>query len=785
VFSVAEQKDSFSAGCGCLLTIVPMKKAKKKHKTTDRPSGSITSYSSIIGHPLFFVFALLFISLSIYSNSFTVPFQFDDFTSLVSNSAIRDIADIKALWRFSPTRFITYLTFAVNYHLHQLNVAGYHLINIGIHLGAALCVWWLALLTFSTPKMCHDGIAAQKQSIAVFAALLFAAHPLQTQAVTYIVQRLASLATLFYLLSLCLYVKGRLLQESAASRKIIFFCFSGLVLSAVTCMFTKETGFTLPVLVLCYECFFLQTTNIFKSKYTYVALLLLFIIPLTMFLTGTINLTLLRTVQEGPEGVVYLSSYQYLLTQARVLITYLRLLFLPVNQNLDYYYPIATTLMQPATFVSILFLLALAAASVWSFLRNRIASFVIVWFFITLAPESSFIPIKDVMFEHRLYLPMAGFSIFFSATAYTLLYPRHNRLLALFLITVIAGLSLLTYERNNLWKDDFSLWNDAAQKSPGKVRPFNNRGLAYSSRGDYEKAIADFTYAIQLNPKCAEAYYNRGLAYSLTGRYDLAIENYNQAITLYPNYTAAFNNRGLAYNHKQSYDLAIADFNRALQIRPDFAEAFYNLGLTYCYKKEYAQAIADFDQAVHLKPDYAEAYYNCGLARMYRKDFNKARADFDQAIVLNPLSAEAFNQRGLAYSALGEQDKAIDNYSRALALNANYLEVYYNRAKAYGSKGEHDKTIADLDQVLRIKPDSPEAWYARGVAYTYKKDYDKAIQDYSEAIRLNPGYAQAYNNRAVAYYIIKEIGKAQEDIKKLQSLGYGVDPALQQLLSHN
>jgi protein O-mannosyl-transferase len=759
-----------------------MKKAQKKTKAPAQKAGGTTSPSSIIGHPLFFIFALFIITISIYANSFIVPFQFDDFTSLVSNPAIRNITDIKALWRFSPTRFITFITFAANYHFSQLSVFYYHLVNLGIHLCASLCVWWLALLTFLTPKMRHAGIAAQKQDIAFFAALLFAAHPLQTQAVTYIVQRLASLATLFYLVSLCLYVKGRLLQQAGAPLKVILSCYGCLALSTITGMFAKETVFTLPLMFLCYEGFFLQAKNIFRSKYTYAVLLLLAIIPLTMMLTGSMNLTELRAVQEGPEGVVYISSYQYLLTQARVLITYLRLLFLPLNQNIDHHHPIAVTLLQPATIKSLIVILSIAAAGVWSFSRNRILSFAIAWFFITLAPESSFIPIKDVMFEHRLYLPMAGFSIFLSAAAYNLLYSRFDRLLKLLQITVVVCLSLLTWERNIVWKDDFSLWNDAAQKSPGKVRPFNNRGLAFSSKGDYEKAIADFNSAIRINPKCAEAYYNLGLARSLTGQYDPAIENYSQAIKIYPNYAAAFNNRGLAYNHKQSYDLAIADFSRALQIRPDFAEAFYNRGLTFCYKKEYDRAIAEFDQALRIKPAYTEAYYNRGLARIYRKDFRVALSDFDRVIALNPSSAEAFYHRGLAWASLGEQDKAIENYSRALALNANYPEAYYNRANAYGIKGEHDKTIADLDQVLRINPGSAEAWYARGVAYTYKKDYDKAINDYSEAIRLNPGYAQAYNNRAVAYYMKKDVGRAQEDIKKLQGLGYPVDPGLAQLL---
>jgi tetratricopeptide (TPR) repeat protein len=757
----------------------------KKCKTFPQKSVVSTFSSSLIGHLLIFFFVLFIITIIIYSNSFIVPFQFDDFTSLVSNPAIRDVTNIKALWQFSPTRFVTYWTFAVNYHFDQLNVFYYHFINLGIHLCASLLVWWLSLLTFSTPKMGNTVFAAQKQGIAFFSALLFCVHPIQTQAVTYIVQRLASLAAVFYLLSLCFYVKGRLLQQAGAPKKSVLVCYGCLALSSITGMFVKETVFTLPVIVLFFECFFLQTQNIFKSKYTYIALLLLFVIPLTMFFTGSINLTQLRAVQEGPEGVVYISSYQYLLTQTRVLITYLRLFVLPINQNIDHDYPIAVTLLQPDIITSLLVIVSIAVAGVWSFSRNRMLSFAIAWFFITLAPESSFIPIKDVMFEHRLYLPMAWFSIFLTASAYNLLYPRFDRLLKLLLIIIVISLSLLTWQRNSVWKDDFSLWNDAAQKSPNKVRPFNNRGLAYSNRGNYERAIADFLSAIKINPKCAEAYYNLGLAQSLTKQYDLAIDNYSQAIKIFPNYAAAFNNRGLAYNHKQSYDLAVADFSRALQIRSDFAEAFYNRGLTYCYKKEYDRAIPEFDQALIIKPAYTEAYFNRGLAKIYRKDFRNAVADFDRVIVLNPMSSEGFYHRGLAYFALEELNKAIDNFSRALSMNANYLEAYYNRARAYGIKGEHDKTIADLDQMLRINPGVAEAWYARGVAYTNKKDYDKAIIDYTEAIRLNPGYSQAYNNRAVAYYMKKDTGRAHEDIKKLQDMGYPVDPGLQNLLGQN
>ncbi|MGZ6224600.1 MAG: tetratricopeptide repeat protein, partial [Syntrophales bacterium] len=145
-----------------------------------------------------------------YSNSFNCSFHFDDIPTIEKNIAIRNLSNVKAWWGFCPSRPIGYLSFALNYHFHRLDVWGYHLVNLAIHIANALLVWWLVMLTMATPLMRAQPISRHKGAMALFAALLFVSHPLATKSVTYIVQRLASLATLFYLLSLALYVKGRL-----------------------------------------------------------------------------------------------------------------------------------------------------------------------------------------------------------------------------------------------------------------------------------------------------------------------------------------------------------------------------------------------------------------------------------------------------------------------------------------------------------------------------------------------------------------------------------------------
>ncbi len=207
---------------------------------------------------IFAVITLCCLGILIYSNTLHSPFHFDDEYSIVRNFSIRNLSNLGAIWHFWPTRFITYLTIALNYHFNHLNVFGYHLFNLVIHLGSAILAWWFALLLFSTPAMKGKKIAGYANLIAFFVGLVFVAHPIQTQAVTYIIQRSCSLATLFYLASLNLYVKSRLLQQEGKSLRVWMPYYGSSLITMVMAMFTKEMTITLPLMVLLYEACFLK-----------------------------------------------------------------------------------------------------------------------------------------------------------------------------------------------------------------------------------------------------------------------------------------------------------------------------------------------------------------------------------------------------------------------------------------------------------------------------------------------------------------------------------------------
>jgi len=540
--------------------------------------------------------ALIVLSgIIVYSNTFLCSFHLDDATSISHNPAVTDIHQWKRIWDFLPRHFILNLSFALNYHFHQLKVPGYHVFNLAVHLSSAILVWWLTLLTLSTPVMKGDKITPYGNFIALFAGLIFVSHPVQTEAVTYIVQRAASMSAFFYLASLSLYVKSRLMENNGSipgTGKFYYIC---SLLTAMMAMFTKETAITLPLMIVLYEISFFGMKEDFKWGRLVPFLLTLFIIPVTMLLTET-SAARLQQLRSEP-GI---SSSHYLLTQFRVMVTYIRLLFFPLNQNLDYDYPIFRNFFEWPVLISFIFLTAIFCLAIRHYSKYRLVSFSIFWFFLTLLPESSLLPIKDVIFEHRLYLPMAGYSIFLAGGAYYILGKNDLKWMCIALICIIFYYGILTYQRNEIWKDDVTLWNDAVIKSPHKARPYNYRGVAYIEKNELTQAIADFTQVIALDPTLLEAYNNRAGIYAKQGKFTQAILDYNKAIELDPDMAAPYFNLAHVYIKQGRFIQAIPLLTQVINKKPKLAAAFYERGMLYYQIKEYGRSWADIRQAGSL-----------------------------------------------------------------------------------------------------------------------------------------------------------------------------------------
>ncbi len=447
-----------------------MGKASNKKKQNREPQkGDLTGFPGEIKYAYLPAYAMntylhllliAVIGFIAYSNTFHVPFVFDDVYQIKGNQMIRDLNNLLLALKghafppdqYNPRRFVGYLSFALNYKFGGVDVEGYHLTNLFIHIANAVLVYFFVQLTFKTPYFNKAGIRDQglgtgqgKQNpgtggpaavygpqspipnpqpptpafVALFSALLFVSHPLQTQAVTYVVQRLASLATLFCLLSLVLYINGRLASRQAG--KLVSYVLA--LISAVLAMKTKEIAFTLPLLIILYEVTFFAAPLKKKLLFLLPVALTLIIVPISVMHSGRPLGELLSDLSENTRVQSAVPRWDYLMTEMRVVTTYIRLIFVPVNQNLDYDYPIYHSLFTPSVFLSFVFLLSLFGLGVYllssSHARrmkdpelapyHRLIGFGILWFFITLSVESSFIPIVDVIFEHRVYLPSRRF----------------------------------------------------------------------------------------------------------------------------------------------------------------------------------------------------------------------------------------------------------------------------------------------------------------------------------------------------------------------------------------
>jgi cytochrome c-type biogenesis protein CcmH/NrfG len=592
----------------------------------DKREAELSKMPKTNGFKRFFLPCLLIVVVGIlaYSNSFDSPFLWDEHDFLVQNPIVKNLAyfwepsrakDLDPdYYIFLKTRYIGYLSFAINYKLHRFNVYGYHFFNLAIHLLNALGVYLLVSLTFNTPFLKASSLKKHSNLLALFSALLFVSHPLQTEAVTYIFQRHASFVTFFYLAALVFYIQGRLCignQESSHFKSVLYFIFS--LLSTLLAMKTKENAFTLPIVILIYEFFFFVGRTKTRVLRLLPWLLCLVIVPYSV--PSSLVIT------EIPKGA-------YLFTQFSVILKYIRLLFIPIHQNLDYDYPIYHSFFVPQVAFPFLFHLAVLGVGVYLFYRSRLtipdlrlSSFGIFWFFITLSVESSIIPLQMIICEYRVYLPSIGWVVTIMTSLWIALeklesrFPELRRKVILSLVLVVIFFSVLTFARNAVWTDEVRMWKDVVSKSPNKARGHLNLGIALGKQGRIEEAMREFETTLKLNSKEAKAHNGLGMGYHHQGRLDDAIKEYQTALAIKPKDANVHINLGIVYQRKGLLDDAAREFRAALLLNPNDASAHNNLGVILGLQGRLDEAIREFKTALEIDPDHVKARNN--LSKIY------------------------------------------------------------------------------------------------------------------------------------------------------------------------
>lgn len=552
---------------------------------------------------------LLLICLCSYLNILHVPFQFDGVRYIKENRVISGLVDRHEyeyyFWQFSPTnifnRPILNYTYTLNYYLGKDNAFGYNLIDLLIHFGVTLFVYLILRKITQNTGDPRAAPTSPKLNLPLVAALLFASHPVQTQTVAYSMSRSASLCTFLYLASFYCFLLA--IKFSPTTGKKSLFPFGMIFLSILLMRLAfgvKLIIISLPPIMITYFCLFSpywETVKSFISKkrllFTLaVALLSIFAIyELILFKEGAF------LVLNDPGSIAH-SRLNYLLSQVKwSVFYYLKILLFPFNLNLDPDVHMVRSFADSGLIAAILVLALLVA-----FIKNqsRLVIFGFLWMIVSMAPESSFIPLLDLVAEHRLYLPAVGFVLIVSSLLASRKWvPLH--------IALILFLAVNTMHRNEDWISEKSLWRDSSIKSPHKWRTYSNYARALDIEGDKELSVINYKKAISIDPNHFELHHNLGNIYLDMGNCDMAIEEHEKALRLSPYLPESLFSIGKCHKMTGNYDKAIRYYKNALELAPAMDAVYRELGLLYYFNLDDKKTGAFYlREAVRRNPSYPQ-----------------------------------------------------------------------------------------------------------------------------------------------------------------------------------
>lgn len=677
---------------------------------------------SILTNPWVSCALLATVVLCIYSNVYQGPFVFDGKIQIEENAKIRNLDNYLSFRGFFSHRPLTSFSFALNYRADGLNPFGYHLTNNLIHVLNAILAYFLALEIFAGLSLlpgsffgrffrgagavdAANEISKFKQQpdnmtlrgMALLTALVFAVHPIQTQAVSYMGQRYTSMAAMFYLASVLLFIWARKwqVQKRGTERlttqnfvpentqekvrhirvRVFFLYFFSLVFGFLA-LFCKENAATLFGAILLVEYFlFDRTWRGWKRKLIWVVPLTLVIAFLILyFFASTRGLrfsNLLEDVSVLTRETRSIGRWEYLCTQFNVLVLYVRLLFFPLGQNADYMYPFRQSFFDGLTPLAFLFVLSLIIMAFWNVRKRSALSFGIFWFFITLSIESSIFTISDAMFEHRLYLPLLGFAI---AVVYMIfdLSSEYKKWGVVFLIVSVVILGTAAYMRNRIWLHPMTLWQDVAAKSPNNYRAHYNLGNALQREGKLSDAITHYEAALRIAPGFGAAHDNLGLALMDMGRNADAMKHFREAVRLNGRSANARNNLGQALLAQGRVEEATRHLKKAVALDSRYPKANNNLGIALAQQGDLEGAVKYLSKAAKLAPENSEIQNNLGQALMLTNDFEGARKCFLKAVDLTPDFVQARTNLGFAFLRTGKIFEATEQFKEALKLEPSF-----------------------------------------------------------------------------------------------------------------
>lgn len=619
-------------------------------------------WNEIAENKWYVLFFIIISTFLIYSGSFNVPFQFDDHNQITFRESVHSLDYFKNIdnWLKINERPVSFFTIALNYSLHGEKVFGYHLFNLIIHV---LTGFFLFLLINVFTK--YSKVYFNNPLLSLIITLFFLLQPVQTQSVTYIIQRMSALAGLFVVISVLLYTIGRLnFFKGEGKIKPVFFILLAFLFGIIGSL-SKQNAIIFPLIFLLIEIFFIRNYD-GKICKTYViafagALITVFVIGISIY--GI------------PAETDKISPLNYLATQMYVIPRYFGMMLVPIGLSIDHGVKIADGFLNFKVISGIFILMAILAYGFFMLKKSPLVTYGILWIFITLLVESSIIPITDPMFDQRMYLPLAGFSIALFASLDFFLFSKKPSFLKPIAIGILILMSITTVARNVVWKDRISLWTEVTERYPDYFRGWFSLGKMYKESGDENilKTIESFEKAKQLAPDNEEVIAELGLHYLKAGQGLKAVENYTKLLNSKDKNFRVQSKKVLA-----AYNISIEEHQKGL---------FYM-----------QEVLKDIPSDENANKSIFGFYFD-------RKDYPKAIETANEWIKNSPSSSEAYFYKGKAYFTSNDRFNAKQNLKKSLDINPNNVEAMLLYANSCVNTFDYDEAIIFLEKAYSITND--------------------------------------------------------------------------------
>lgn len=661
------------------------------------------------------------ITAFVYSYSLHYAFQFDDTFNIRSHFDIRFNTFSKLA--FKNIRWISYWINSIAHSIDGFNPFYYRLFNIIFHISSGILVFYIVLHLFSLLKS-QPLLQENRFGIACLTSLFFLLHPVQTQTVTYIIQgQLEGVAVLSLMIVIFLFLQSN--QHIGIQKYLLRTVLFGVGFFGCG---SKEIFILAPVMLLLIDWFFIAQGTLKKLQKRVLFHASFFAMTFTTYMyylkphffkdiiighTTVVN-NIGNVITHNPATVI--TPWLYLISQFKVTLHYIGIFLWPFNMTADYDWKINESFFDAESFFPFLVLLCIGIFIARRLRKDKIdtLSFCFLWFFIGLAPRSTFIPSTELLADYKTYFSSFGICLLFAIILTQLFvfiknkiseseYPPavHHPLIASTFLISFLGFS--TYERNTVWETAELFWADVLVHSPHKARAHNNYGTAIAIKGDHQKAAFHFKKATNLDK-------------------------------FYPD---PWNNLAVTYDKLGNVDRAINTMNEALKIHTDYPEFYSNLGAFYITKKEYEKVEPLCKQAIKLRPHYGKAYYNIGRAKFEQHKYEEAwqalhtaifKADYDL-----PLGYEAF---AVCSMKLQKFDAAIDGFSHYLQANPSAPHAFFNLGNAYYCNNDLENAEKAYTHALALAPDDHKIYYNLGEIYIKRNNPEKALSYFGKALPL-------------------------------------------------